>query len=248
VLAFLNFVSFVGMEMFWKSNWSGKAIVIILFIGSIYVWTIMFTKGHELRQALKASERLRKRYGRKKHPTGVFVENSEPDGCPLSAIYVMGCSALAGEIQARGGELGGGAKDRGAGGEGEIIQLEQVALNVIRTAVERSVSEEALKLESSMGWLASATTSAPFLGLLGTVLGVMDSFGGMASAGGSALLSEVAPGISAALLTTVVGLVVAIPSSIGYNRLSEKIRTLCVNMETFAEEFMADVERYYSIR
>jgi len=255
VLACLNFLAFVGLKMFWKSNLSGQIIIVVLFIGSIYVWTIMFTKAHELRQALKASDRLKKRYGDGKHPASLFVANSEPDGCPFSAIYVMGCSALSGEVQARGGELRkhvnakrGKGEPGDEGGEDNVMQLEQVALNVIRKSVERATSEEALKLESSMGWLASATTSAPFLGLLGTVLGVMDSFGAMGEGGGSALITQVGPGISAALLTTVVGLIVAIPSSIGYNRLGEKIRTLCVNMENFAEEFMADVERFYAIR
>ncbi len=231
-----------GIDAFWMSNWSGKVIVVVLFVGSIFVWTIMFTKTAELRRTMRASERLRRLYGREKLPTGLFVKDRKPGDCPLSAIYVMGCSALAGEVEARGGEIGD------VGGATEIVQLEAVALNVIRKAVERETSEQALKLESSMGWLASATTSAPFLGLLGTVLGVMDSFGGMAVAGGSALLSEVAPGISAALLTTVVGLFVAIPSSIGYNHLSEIIRRLCVNMENFAEEFMADIERFYATR
>lgn len=235
-----NLLSVAGIDAFWMSNWAGRIIVIILFVGSIYVWTIMFTKAHELRRAMRVSDRLRELYGEEKHPSGLFVRDGKPDACPLSAIYVMGCSALAGEIEARGGELGNDVES------GEVIHLERVALNVVRKAIEREMSEQALRLESSMGWLASATTSAPFLGLLGTVMGVMDSFGGMAVAGGAALLSEVAPGISAALLTTVVGLFVAIPSSIGYNHLSGRIRRLCVNMENFSEEFMADIERFYA--
>ena len=95
-----------------------------------------------------------------------------------------------------------------------------------------------------MGFLATAVTTAPFLGLLGTVWGVMAAFGGMA-AQKSAQLSAVAPGISSALLTTVVGLLVALPSAIGYNLLSNQIRQLCVKTDNFAQELVSDIETHY---
>jgi biopolymer transport protein ExbB/TolQ len=97
-----------------------------------------------------------------------------------------------------------------------------------------------------MGVLATAVSACPFLGLLGTVWGVMDAFGGMATSG-AAMLSAVAPGISGALLTTVVGLIVALPSSIGYNMLTSRIRRLAVQMDNFSQEFVASVQQHYSI-
>ena len=95
-----------------------------------------------------------------------------------------------------------------------------------------------------MGILATAVSASPLLGLLGTVWGVLDAFGAMAVAG-AANLSAVAPGISAALLTTVVGLLVAIPSAIGYNVLTSKIRELAVQMDNFAQEFVAELQRRF---
>ena len=95
-----------------------------------------------------------------------------------------------------------------------------------------------------MGTVANAVSTCPFLGLLGTVWGVMDAFGGMAVSG-AATLSAVAPGISGALLTTIVGLLVAIPSAIGYNVLTNRIRKLHVQMDNFAQEFMSAVQRAY---
>ena len=92
--------------------------------------------------------------------------------------------------------------------------------------------------------LATAVSAAPFLGLLGTVWGVMDGFGAMAQEG-AANLSAVAPGISAALLTTVVGLLVARPSSIGYNWLLEQIRQQTEFIENFSQEFNSSVRRTY---
>lgn len=95
-----------------------------------------------------------------------------------------------------------------------------------------------------MGLLATAVSSSPMLGLLGTVWGVMDSFVAMAQQG-SVNLSAVAPGIAGALLTTVIGLLVAIPSAIGYNLLASRVRTLSVLMDNFADEFMAEVQRHF---
>jgi biopolymer transport protein ExbB/TolQ len=97
-----------------------------------------------------------------------------------------------------------------------------------------------------MGLLATAVSTGPFLGLLGTVWGVMDSFGAMANAG-SAMLSAVAPGIAGALLTTVIGLLIALPSSIGYNMLTTRIRQLAVLMDNFSQEFGSDVQKQYSV-
>ena len=91
-----------------------------------------------------------------------------------------------------------------------------------------------------MGLLATAVSAAPFLGLLGTVWGVMDAFSGMADSG-SAALSAVAPGISGALLTTIIGLIVALPSMIGYNLLSSKIRHIAVQMDNFSQEFVSRI-------
>ena len=92
--------------------------------------------------------------------------------------------------------------------------LHEVQLSGIRNVAERTMADQALLLENSMGLLATAASTAPFLGLLGTVWGVMEAFGGMAVTG-TAMLSAVAPGISGALLTTVIGLLVALPSAVG---------------------------------
>ena len=118
-------------------------------------------------------------------------------------------------------------------------------MEAVRNVAERTVADQALLLESSMGYLATAVSASPFLGLLGTVWGVMDAFGGMAVSG-SATLSAVAPGISGALLTTVVGLLVALPSAIGYNYLTNEIRQMCVQMDNFAQDISAAIQRSFA--
>jgi len=103
----------------------------------------------------------------------------------------------------------------------------------------------ALRLESRMNFLATAVSGAPFLGLLGTVWGVMDTFSGIADAGGGASLAEMAPGVSAALVTTVIGLLVAIPAMFGYNYLINNIKSMVLSLDHYAAELQTRFERRY---
>src|SRR5688572_13074780 len=111
----------------------------------------------------------------------------------------------------------------------------------VKRALERTVAQESLKLESGLILLAIAVSGAPFLGLLGTVWGVMSTFSGIARTG-SADLTAMAPGVSAALVTTVAGLLVAIPSMFGYNWLVHTLRVLTVELDNFAQELVSRME------
>jgi biopolymer transport protein TolQ len=225
---------------FSESNFSGQAIVVVLFLGSVFAWTLMAVKGRELGIARRNSQRFMDEYRRQTSPLAMHIRrNTVTDACPVQAVYGAAVGKLAAALDAD------GAGGRAAAEKGRPSALPKAQLNAVRVAAERAVSEQSLLLERHMGLLATAVTTAPFLGLLGTVWGVMDAFSGMAMFG-SAMLSAVAPGISGALLTTVVGLLVALPSSIGYNLLSDRIRRLSVQMDTFAQEFLSDVERRYT--
>lgn len=229
---------------FWESTFPGKAIVIVLFLGSAWAWTIMITKAMQLKQADHTTAAFLAAFRTERNPTALFTKREEYRGSPLNTIYKAGCNALGGELQAHGidpddllmGDLTSESHRR--------LRLSQ--LESLRAVVDRNVADEALGLEDQMGLLATAVSAAPFLGLLGTVWGVMDAFSGMA-ASGSAALSAVAPGISGALLTTIVGLLVALPSMIGYNMLSSKIRHISVQMDNFAQEFVSAIQNSYVI-
>jgi len=114
----------------------------------------------------------------------------------------------------------------------------------VTSAMERAVGETALRLESQMILLATAVSGAPFLGLLGTVWGVMETFADVAAAG-SANLAAMAPGVSAALITTVTGLLVAIPAMFGYNFLVTTIRAMIVELDNFGAELASAFEHKY---
>lgn len=237
VLPVADFVTAFRMSSFI----SGKLIVLILFVFSIVAWSVMAAKYVELKRAASSSSRFLAAFRSDNHPLSLYVKGVMFPGSPLYKVYEAGCLAL-------GGELSGG---RSAGGElfNGSLRLEGRCLSpfqieVVRRVTERTVADEALELESKMGMLATAVSASPMLGLLGTVWGVLDAFGAMAAVG-AANLAAVAPGISAALLTTVVGLLVAIPSAIGYNLLASRIRKLAVQMDNFAQEFVAALQRTF---
>ncbi len=228
-----------------ESNAPGVAIVILLFAGSIGAWSIMITKGVALSQAQKQSRHMLSLFRSEKDPVALLIKRRQFPASPLFKVYESGCLAIGGELDFTGSqdtsELFASRLDDGR------LHLSSLQLETVRNAAERAVSDQAMLMEDQMGLLATAVSASPFLGLLGTVWGVMDAFGGMAVSG-SAMLSAVAPGISGALLTTVVGLFVAIPSAVGYNLLTHKIRKLTVQMDNFAQEFVAEVQRNYLVK
>ena len=220
---------------------SGKLIVLILVAASIFAWSVMVTKYRELVNAQKSSRKFQLAFRNEGHPLNLFLRRHAYPESPIYKVYEAGCISLGGELtegRQRVGDL------FAASASLEDYHLNQLQVEVVRRATERSVADQALALESRMGILATAVSASPLLGLLGTVWGVLDAFGAMAVAG-AANLSAVAPGISAALLTTVVGLLVAIPSAIGYNVLTSKIRELAVQMDNFAQEFVAELQRRF---
>lgn len=217
-----------------ESHLPGRVIVLLLFIGSIYAWTIMISKFIELSRARTATRRFLLAFRKEKEPTSVFVRRQKFLDSPLYEVYEKTCVALAGELEAMSGnpdELFMADFDRTRN------QLNSRQFETLRNIADRLVSDANLLLENRMNILATAVTTAPFLGLLGTVWGVMSAFTGMAVIG-TATLSAVAPGIAAALMTTVMGLLVALPSTIGHNLLIGQISQLQVETSNFVNEFM----------
>jgi biopolymer transport protein TolQ len=224
-----------------ESSVPGKVIVLLLFIGSIIAWSIMVSKYIELRRAARSSERFLKLYEAESHPVALYLKRTVPMSSPLSRVYEAGCGAIGRELELL-EESPYELKLQGLADSSVDLSASQI--QTISDLGDRVVNGEILRLERHMMMLATAVSAAPFLGLLGTVWGVMDGFGAMAKEG-AATLSAVAPGISAALLTTVVGLLVALPSSVGYNLLIERIRGLTVLIDNFSQEFNSSVRRTY---
>jgi biopolymer transport protein ExbB/TolQ len=222
------------------STWSGKGIIILLLATSVYAWTILVSKFNELKRARAMSDKFVQAYRRDGQPLGLFLQRQRYPESPVYRVYEKACMAVGVEIESRDGRPESSSLAFGS----STPRLSQMQIGTIRAAAEREVADQVLMLEEKMGTLATAVSASPLLGLLGTVWGVMDSFSAMALFG-SVQLTAVAPGIAGALLTTVIGLLVALPSAVGYNMLTNSIRKLTVQMDNFADALISDMQRNF---
>jgi biopolymer transport protein ExbB/TolQ len=217
-----------------RATLEGKAVILLLILFSIIAWSIMATKAVEMRRARKLNGYFDAEFRSQKNVFGVFDRRVQVDGCPLFAVYQAGCQELDTRLRNRSGE--------------RRARVSLTAMEHVKRTLERGVAQQSLKLESGLILLAIAVSGAPFLGLLGTVWGVMSAFSGIAqaaAAGGRADLAAMAPGVAAALITTVAGLLVAIPSMFGYNWLVHNLRVLTVELDNFAQELVSKMETEY---
>lgn len=201
---------------FLQSNTAGQVIVVILIMLSLVAWTIMLGKYRDLRQLEAGNGRYESLLAKQR--SLLDLDPDLPDGSPYSELVQ---SALE-SFYHYGADLNDPDTHRAA-----------LRMGHVENALQRGVAAQTVHYESRMVLLGSIVTGAPFLGLLGTVWGVMDAFGAMAGTG-SASLHALAPGVSGALLTTVAGLLVAIPAAFGYNYLLQQSRTAIVELENFA--------------
>jgi biopolymer transport protein TolQ len=199
------------------------AVLVFLFCFSIYSWTVIFSKWQALRGARKANLRFLRAFRKASGMEAVMVASEQFRPSPLVAVFDFGYEEVERQVKAKGSIRN-------------------------RTALERSlqlgVSEELAKLERNMNWLATTATVTPFIGLLGTVLGIIKAFLELTTQG-STSLRAVGPGIAQALVATAVGLFAAIPAAIAYNYFGHHIREIGTRMDDFALEFLNLAERSF---
>ncbi|MSR43383.1 MAG: biopolymer transporter ExbB [Pedosphaera sp.] len=213
-----------------KATIEGKAIIVVLAIFSIFAWSVMAAKALQMRKAKQFNRYFDAEFRNQPTVLGIFERRVVVEGCPLFAVYHEGCLELDKHLK------------RGGGERKETLSLKSV--EHLKRTLEGAVARESLKLESGLILLAIAVSGAPFLGLLGTVWGVMSTFSYVAMKG-SADLATMAPGVAAALITTVGGLLVAIPSMFGYNWLVHNLRVETVALDNFAQELVSKIETEY---
>ena len=208
-----------------------KVIIICLVIFSITAWSVMIGKALQMRKAKKLNHFFNSEYRAQKHVLEVFDRRVQADGCPMFMVYNAGSV-----------ELDTRLKNPDGNGRKKFVSLK--GMEHVKRSLENTVAQESLKLESGLILLAIAVSGAPFLGLLGTVWGVMSTFSRIAQSG-SATMTAMAPGVAAALITTVAGLLVAIPSMFGYNWLVHNLRVLTVELDNFAQDLVSKMETEY---
>jgi biopolymer transport protein TolQ len=216
----------------WKqATVEAKAIIILLICFSAVAWSVIAYKVQQMRRAKKLNDYFNEEFRSAKAVMDIYDRKLKVEGCPLYEVYQTGCTQL-------------DARLKGPGGERRKQSVSIKNMEHIKRAIENVVAQESLRLESGLIWLSVAASGAPFIGLLGTVWGVMSAFAGIAQAG-SATLAAMAPGVAAALITTVAGLLVAIPSMFGYNWLVHNLRAFTVGLDNFAQELVSKMESEY---
>lgn len=200
-----------------------QAVMALLLLFSILSWAVIFSKWSIFRRARVANQQFLRAFRKATGLEAVAIASEQFRSSPLVAVFDFGYSEVDRQLKARGAVTNRLALERN-------LQL--------------GMSEEIAKLERNINILATTATVSPFIGLFGTVWGIIDAFQGLGTAG-SASLRAVAPGISEALITTALGLVAAIPAAIAYNWFGSSIREFGARMEDFALEFMNLTERNY---
>jgi len=208
-----------------------KVIIVCLAIFSIIAWSVMIAKALQMRRATRLNQLFNAEYRTQKNVLDVYDRRVQADGCPMFMVYQAGSV-----------ELDTRLKNPDGNGRKRFVSLK--GMEHVKRSLENTVAQESLKLESGLILLAIAVSGAPFLGLLGTVWGVMSTFGHIAQQG-SATMAAMAPGVAAALITTVAGLLVAIPSMFGYNWLVHNLRVLTVQLDNFAQDLGSKMETEY---
>jgi biopolymer transport protein TolQ len=207
-----------------QTGWVARAVLLILFFFSLFSWALIFQK-------LSLFGRLRRRTTRFLQAFHATRGLPEPravaaTGSPLEVVYAAGYRELASQLMA------------------SNPHPRVKSLHAVTADMQVAAAEEVRKMETFMPWLATTGSVTPFIGLFGTVWGVMDAFSGLGTAG-AASLRVVAPGIAEALITTAAGLFTAIPAVIAYNHFVHDIREMGARMDNFTMEVAALIEKNY---
>ena len=222
----------MGLEMFFTSTGLVvKGVLLLLIMFSVVSWAIIMFKFFQIQKAFSESGRFMDFFWKTKRFDSIASQVDRFGSSPLTALFNEGYSELKQLMEAEGAKPDHGGLSTDLGG----------VANVTR-ALRRATNLEVNRLEKYTTFLATTGSTSPFIGLFGTVWGIMVAFEGIGKTG-SASLAVVAPGIAEALIATAVGLVAAIPAVMAYNHFQHKIRVLVKEMDSFSTEFLNIVQR-----
>jgi biopolymer transport protein TolQ len=198
-------------------------IILILLFFSLLSWTIIFSKISAFGAARKSDERFLRAFRKANGLEAIMVASEQYRPSPLVAVFDFGY-----------GEVGRQVKSRGSIANHEAVNR----------SLQLGASQELSRYEKSLNWLATTASVSPFIGLLGTVLGIIRAFQGLGAAG-STSLAAVGPGISEALVATAAGLFAAIPAAMAYNYFGNLLREMGAHMDDFSLEFLNLIDRSF---
>jgi biopolymer transport protein TolQ len=210
-------------ELIRRASPVGITVLLILLAFSVVSWAIIFAKWNSFRKARLSSAQFLRAFRKANGLEQVALATEQFRASPLAGVFEFGYEEIERQVKTRG------------------TLANKLALE---RALQLGISEELARQERHMNWLATTASVSPFIGLFGTVLGIIDAFHALGQAG-STSLRAVAPGISEALVATAAGLAAAIPAAIFYNHFGHVIREFAARMEDFALEFLNVAERQF---
>ncbi|MEA3486954.1 MAG: protein TolQ [Thermodesulfobacteriota bacterium] len=225
-----------ALDMILDSGPMVQFVLLLLLFFSVVSWAIILMKYRAIKKSRRENDMFLDRYMKINKLSEVFPESKKFRYSQIAEVFRAGYTELV--------KVAGIRREVLSDADSEV-SLEMRGLDNIERALNRACDSETTKLESSLGFLATTGSSCPFIGLFGTVWGIMNAFKGI-GVKGSATLAVVAPGISEALIATAAGLAAAIPAVIFYNYYTNKVRTITVETDSFSSEFLNIVERYYT--
>jgi len=220
------------VRFFVATGWVAKVVLVILIVFSLASWSVILAKSKELAGARRASERFLRIFRKATRLSEVSSAAPQHRGSPLSAMFQAGYAELEATVR---------ASKRSSPTEtgGRIRSLDGVERSLVR-----AVGAEQERLQRALPLLATTASVTPFIGLFGTVWGIMNTFRAIGATGSTSIVT-VAPGIAEALVNTAAGLLAAIPAVVAYNHLLARVRQLRRRMDDFTLEFLNLVERNF---
>jgi biopolymer transport protein TolQ len=220
------------LQLFLGSGWVVRLVLFTLVGFSVGCWGIALAKARELRRAERQSGRFLDVFWDAKNLNTIQTASVDLKDSPVAQVFRAGYQ----ELQ-RVTKMKRGAAD----GEDDV---DFGGIENVQRAMHRARIQEVTRLERGLTFLATTSSTAPFIGLFGTVWGIMTAFMGLSTTTSSSI-QAVAPGIAEALIATAVGLAAAIPAVVMYNRFARQLRVLLAEVDTFASEFLNIAERHF---
>jgi len=204
------------LDLVLRASPIAKAVLLILFLFSIASWAIILMKARATRRAERQSGEFMRAFEKSSRWAELYANVASLAGSPLTGIFQAA--------------------------NGELQKQSRLNLDAVQRAMQSATIDETTKLERSLGLLASTASSSPFIGLFGTVVGIIIAFNGL-TLSTTASIQAVAPGIAEALVATAAGSAAAVPAVLGYNRYLNRIKVLAAEMDSFSLRLLNFIER-----
>jgi biopolymer transport protein TolQ len=212
------------IDLLSRATLIGKVVLVILLIFSVYSWAIILTKWLWFRRAERATRGFLSRFNSGSKITEIYSSIEDYRQSPVAQVFTAGYEEITSQVDESNGQMR--------------------SLDALSRELQSATISEVSKMERSLTWLATTANASPFIGLFGTVVGIIIAFMGLSAASATSIQS-VAPGIAEALIATAAGIAAAVPAAIFYNHFLNRLKSLTAQMDRFSLELLNVIERHY---